>query len=422
MRGMGATAAVCAIVLAACSGADQDSQPPATASSPAAVTEAPQAVGTVNDPAALVSAWVTAAGVAAGNGPTALARFVVVSRHPDVDADGCVPPFADRLVETPDALADADIAAMDDGSFRVTGAELEIDVALVGDWVHHMEGCGGDDGLLLAAEQELDARAAQRAANAAPAPKAHSRSSSEATTGAVAAGRHDPTPSPTHKAEPRPDPTTDPTPRDGKLPAPEKPPTASPEPVQTAPPATLQRDKYAAYSEDPTGDAMWSPHGPGFGDSAPGALWVDILAGAAANRSDRWSLGVELAASHPDTTVLFTVCLDADCTMNPAEDLFVYVIRSQPGGGWTTSVRDGQMTEEVFPPRLLERQMRCMGIGTNASPETPWLIEIDVLIDERCLGFPPPEQVWVKGRTSAPAGGSATFGDATRLLGPAVRN
>jgi hypothetical protein len=114
---------------------------------------------------ALVTAWTQEATQAARNGPTVLVRFATGSRAPGLQADpDCVPPFAGALRTEPTALADAIVTARDDGTYRVRGSGLSVEVVVDGGRVRHLEACGGPTSLLAEAEQErLDALAAAEA-------------------------------------------------------------------------------------------------------------------------------------------------------------------------------------------------------------------------------------------------------------------
>ncbi len=423
MRGTSAGVLVCMLFLAACSGSDLDDTTPSEVT-PAAVAEDPEVSVTEEEATALVEAWVADAGIAAANGPTALARFVTVSRHPDVDADGCVPPFADRLVDTADALEGAAVVETDEDTFRVSGAGVEIEVALLGSAVRHLEGCGGDDGLLLAAQQELEERAAERAKRAErPEEGAVTEAAVQAQPAPSAATDTNPTAdrAPATSSPPSAGPRPDQPARPGQPDEPaEEPPPAPPE-DETALPGTLQEDQYAVFATDPAGDVRHFPGTIAFPRDASHVQWVDILAVGATNHADRWSLGVELAAIRADTRVEFVVCLDADCTMDPDDDKYVYRIRSTGGSGWSTVVRNGEMWDG-YPPRLLEAQMGCEGLMVHTDPATPWLLELEVGVDEGCLGFPPPDRIWVGVRASTDAGRSGTYSDTSQLLGPVVRD
>jgi hypothetical protein len=92
-------------------------------------------------------------------------RFATGSRAPGLQADpDCVPPFAGALRTEPTALADAIVTARDDGTYRVRGSGLSVEVVVDGGRVRHLEACGGPTSLLAEAEQErLDALAAAAA-------------------------------------------------------------------------------------------------------------------------------------------------------------------------------------------------------------------------------------------------------------------
>jgi hypothetical protein len=131
----------------------------------AARPDDPDPVPDTEHAVALVTAWTQEATQAARNGPTVLVRFATGSRAPGLEADpDCVPPFAGALRTEPTALADAIVTAREDGTFRVRGSGLSVEVVVHGGRVGHLEACGGPTSLLAEAEQErLDALAAAEA-------------------------------------------------------------------------------------------------------------------------------------------------------------------------------------------------------------------------------------------------------------------
>jgi hypothetical protein len=170
----GSLVVVLAIVfgVAACAdGGDGDDVPRAAetpAPDPPAATqvEAPiePSAPAANEQIALVATWAREATQAARNGPTVLLRFAVASRQPGlVDEPDCIPPFAGGLRDDPSALADPVVTRRPDGTYRVRGTKLSVDVAVDTGRVGHLDGCGGPAGLLADAEEEQREAAAAAA-------------------------------------------------------------------------------------------------------------------------------------------------------------------------------------------------------------------------------------------------------------------
>jgi hypothetical protein len=150
-------------------------EPPA-ATQPAATQPAATQVEVPTEPSAaaaadevaMVATWAREATQAARNGPTVLLRFAVASRQPGlVDEPDCIPPFAGGLRDDPSALADPVVTGRPDGTYRVRGTKLSLDVAVDTGRVGHLDGCGGPAGLLADAEEEQREAAAAAAREAA---------------------------------------------------------------------------------------------------------------------------------------------------------------------------------------------------------------------------------------------------------------
>ena len=141
-------------------GRDAGAEPFATGTS-APPADAPS----TDDGHALVVAWARDATHAARNGPGVLLRFALGSREPGLATDpGCVPGFAGVLRQDPEALAEASVTRQDDGTFRVRGTDLRVDVVVRDGRVGHLDGCGGPTSLHAEAEAEQRRRAAEQAA------------------------------------------------------------------------------------------------------------------------------------------------------------------------------------------------------------------------------------------------------------------
>jgi len=152
--------------------ADADPTGPAAgADSLATGTSAPSAeVSSTGDGHALVVAWARDATHAARNGPGVLLRFALGSREPGLVTDTeCIPGFAGILRQDPEALAEASVTRQGDGTFRVRGTELRVDLVVRDGRVGHLDGCGGPTSLHAEAEAQAEQEQRERAAEQAAA-------------------------------------------------------------------------------------------------------------------------------------------------------------------------------------------------------------------------------------------------------------
>lgn len=179
MTSFGSRVVVLALVFGVAACADGGEVPraaetPAPAATQAEIPTEPSATAAA-DQVAMVATWAREASQAARNGPTVLLRFALTSRQPGlVDDPACVPPFSGVLRDDPSALADPVVTRRDDGTHRVRGKNLSVDVAVDTGRAHHLDGCGGPASLLADAEEE------QREAAAAAAREAARESAEEA--------------------------------------------------------------------------------------------------------------------------------------------------------------------------------------------------------------------------------------------------
>ena len=160
-------AAGCGVVERA-AGVDPTPVPGPTADADALATGTsapPAAAPSADDGHAQVVAWAQDATYAARNGPGVLLRFASGSREPGLVTDpGCIPGFAGILRRDPEALAEASVTRQEDGTFRVRGTDLRVDVVVRDGRVGHLDGCGGPASLRTEAEQEQRQAAAEQAA------------------------------------------------------------------------------------------------------------------------------------------------------------------------------------------------------------------------------------------------------------------